>query len=158
MRRLRLLLELVRGTQAAHKLAPAEVERAHKLAGDLRAERAQLLGEASLRALEKRFSTLLTLEPTLAERLSTYRQETDALLGESLTAFHGELETAHEALPQRASERVSRARAGAARPRADAAADAFAHNAGNHPAARRRRAAPPRAAPQGRYRDPARPG
>ena len=96
VRRLKLLLELIRNTQAARKLAPAEVERAHKLAGDLRAERSRLLGEAS--ALEERFSTLLTLEPTLAERLSTYGQETDTLPEESLAAFRSELETAQEAL------------------------------------------------------------
>ena len=45
VRRLGLLIELVRSTQAARKLAPAEVERAHKLAGDLSAELERLAGD-----------------------------------------------------------------------------------------------------------------
>ena len=98
VRRLGQLVNLVRGTQEAHRLAPAEVERAHKLAGDLRAELRVDEAARELHALEEGFSTLLTLESTLAERFAAYRQTADTPSGETLAAFSRELETTQEAL------------------------------------------------------------
>jgi len=102
VRRLAGLLDLVRGAQAAGQRAPAEVERAHRLAGELRAEKLRLLGDEAreLHGLEEGFSTLLALEPALAERLGAHEQAVQggALLGETLPAFRAELETAQETL------------------------------------------------------------
>ena len=72
VRRLSGLLELIRGAQEAQQRVPAEVERAHQLAGDLRAEKLRILGDEAreLRALPETFSTLLALEPELAVKLS----------------------------------------------------------------------------------------
>lgn len=97
VRRLKLLSELIRSTQEARKLAPAEVERAHKLAADLSAERSRLVTE--VRVLEGEFGTLLALEPTFAERLRAFEQEGAETLPEGpLTAFRNELEAARETL------------------------------------------------------------
>ena len=102
VRRLAGLLELIRSAQKARQRAPAEVERAHKLAGELRAEKLRLLGEEAraVRALEERFSTLLSLDSALAGQLAGYRQEvTDGvLLGEMLGTFSGALKDAEETL------------------------------------------------------------
>lgn len=98
VRRLEQLVNLVRGTQEAHRLAPAEVERAHKLAGDLRAELRVDEAARELHALEEGFSTLLTLESTLAERFAAYRRTDETPSGETLAAFRRELETTQEAL------------------------------------------------------------
>ena len=97
VRRLGLLIELIRSTQAARKLAPAEVERAHKLAGDLSAERARVQAD-EVRALKEDFSTLLTLEPNLAERLNAYEREDAEAPPASLEPFRSELEKAQETL------------------------------------------------------------
>ncbi len=96
-RRLGLLIELIRSTQAARKLAPAEVERAHKLAGDLSAERSRVWAE-EVRALKENFSTLLTLEPSLAERLKAYEREGAETPQGSVESFRSELEAAQETL------------------------------------------------------------
>ena len=102
VRRLSGLLELIRGAQEAQQRVPAEVERAHQLAGDLRAEKLRILGEEAreLRALPDTFSTLLTLEPTLAEKLTELQKQVDGgtLLGETLKTFRSELEARREAL------------------------------------------------------------
>lgn len=98
VRRLGQLVNLVRGTQEEHRLAPAEVERAHKLAGDLRAELRVDEAARELHALEEGFSTLLTLESTLAERFAAYRRTDETPSGETLAAFRRELETTQEAL------------------------------------------------------------
>jgi hypothetical protein len=102
VRRLAGLLELVRGAQEAQQHAPAEVERAHKLAGELRAEKLRLLDEEAreLRALRESFATLLALEPPLAERLAAYQGlvEAETLLGGPLRALRSELEAAQETL------------------------------------------------------------
>ena len=102
VRRLSGLLELIRGAQEAQQRVPAEVERAHQLAGDLRAEKLRISGEEAreLRALPDTFSTLLTLEPTLAEKLTELQKQVaeGTLLGETLKAFRGELEARREAL------------------------------------------------------------
>lgn len=104
VRRLAQLLDLIRSAQEARQRAPAEVERAHKLAGELRAEKLRLLSEEAreLRGLFERFSTLLALEPALAERLSSYQQQLDAetLLAKTLSAFRHELESTEETLRQ----------------------------------------------------------
>lgn len=104
VRRLAGLLELIRSAQEARQRAPAEVERAHTLAGELRAEKLRLLGEEArvVRALGERFSTLLALDPTLAGQLTRYRQEVadGALLGETLGALSKTLEDAEETLRQ----------------------------------------------------------
>ena len=102
VRRLGGLLELIRGAQEAQQRVPAEVERAHQLAGDLRAEKLRLLGEEAreLRALPDTFSTLLTLEPEFAEKISELQQRVakGTLMGESLKALRGELEGRRETL------------------------------------------------------------
>lgn len=102
VRRLAQLLELVRSAQEAQQRAPAEVERAHKLAGELRAEKLRLLDEEAreLRALGESFATLLVLEPHLAERLAAYQGQVEAetLLGNPLQAFRNELQTTQETL------------------------------------------------------------
>jgi hypothetical protein len=102
VRRLAGLLELIRSAQEARQRAPAEVERAHKLAGELRAEKLRLLGEEArvVRTLEERFSTLLSLDPALAGQLAGYRQEVaeGMLLGETLGAFAKTLEDSEETL------------------------------------------------------------
>ncbi len=102
VRRLSGLLELIRGAQEAQQRVPAEVERAHQLAGDLRAEKLRILGEEAreLRALPNTFSTLLNLEPTLAEKLTELQKQVDGgtLLGETLKTFRSELEARREAL------------------------------------------------------------
>lgn len=102
VRRLGGLLELIRGAQEAQQRAPAEVERAHKLAADLRAEKLKLLGEEEreLRALAEDFRTLLDHEPTLAEQLAAQGRlvEAQTLLGEALPAFRAELRGAQEGL------------------------------------------------------------
>ncbi len=97
VRRLGLLIELVRSTQAARKLAPAEVERAHKLAGDLSAELERLAGDQA-RALGDEFSALLALEPSLAERLKAYGREGAETPPGSVESFRKELEAAQETL------------------------------------------------------------
>ncbi|CAA9552893.1 MAG: hypothetical protein AVDCRST_MAG86-172 [uncultured Truepera sp.] len=102
IRRLGGLLELIRGAQEAQQRAPAEVERAHKLAADLRAEKSRLLGEEEreLRVLAEEFKTLLDHEPALAERLVAQGQlvEAQTLLGEALPAFRAELRGAQDGL------------------------------------------------------------
>ena len=102
VRRLSGLLELIRGAQEAQQRVPAEVERAHQLAGDLRAEKLRILGEEAreLRALPETFSTLLVLEPPLAEKLTELQKQVSesTLLGKTLKAFRSELEARREAL------------------------------------------------------------
>ena len=102
VRRLSGLLELIRGAQEAQQRVPAEVERAHQLAGDLRADKLRLAGEEAreLRALPETFSTLLALEPPLAEKLTGLQKQVaeGTLLGDTLKAFRSELEARREAL------------------------------------------------------------
>ncbi len=102
VRRLGGLLDLIRGAQEAQQRVPAEVERAHQLAGDLRAEKLRILGDEAreLRALPETFSTLLALELTLAEKLSELqkRVEGGVLLGDTLRDFRTELAGQQEAL------------------------------------------------------------
>ena len=102
VRRLSGLLELIRGAQEAQQRVPAEVERAHQLAGDLRAEKLRILGDEAreLRALPETFSTLLALEPALTDRFTELqRQVADGtVLGDTLRTFRTDLETQQEAL------------------------------------------------------------
>lgn len=104
VRRLAQLLELIRSSQEAQQRAPAEVERAHKLAGELRAEKLQLLGEETreLLGLRENYSTLLALDAPLATRLSTFQKQVEAetLLGSALPALRAELESTQETLRQ----------------------------------------------------------
>lgn len=102
VRRLSGLLELIRGAQEAQQRVPAEVERAHQLAGDLRAEKLRILGDEAreLRALPETFSTLLALEPALMDKLTDLRGQVagGALLGDTLRTFRTDLGEAQETL------------------------------------------------------------
>ena len=102
VRRLSGLLELIRGAQEAQQRVPAEVERAHQLAGDLRAEKLRILGDEAreLRGLPETFSTLLALEPKLAEKLTELQKQVEGgvLLGDTLRSFRTDLETQQETL------------------------------------------------------------
>lgn len=102
VRRLVQLLELIRSAQVAQQRVPAEIERAHKLASELRAEKLQRLSDETreLRSLRESYSALLGLEPTFAERLEQYelRLEEETLLQGSLTDFRKELEETQETL------------------------------------------------------------
>lgn len=102
VRRLAHLLALIRSAQEAQQRVPAEIERAHKLAGELRAEKLQLLGDEAreLRGLQDNYATLLGLEPSLAARLSGFQAqvEGETLLRGALSEFRTELEATQEAL------------------------------------------------------------
>lgn len=102
VRRLSGLLELIRGAQEAQQRVPAEVERAHQLAGDLRAEKLRILGDEAreLRALPESFSTLLALEPDLGEKLTELQERVEGgtLLGDALRSFRSSLEGRQESL------------------------------------------------------------
>ena len=108
VRRLSGLLELIRGAQEAQQRVPAEVERAHQLAGDLRAEKLRLLGDEAreLRALPETFSTLLALEPALGEKLTDLQKQVaeGTVLGDTLRRFRTDLEGARETLRNALSE------------------------------------------------------
>ncbi len=102
VRRLANLLDLIRSAQDAHQRVPAEIERAHKLASELRADKLQRLSdeERDLRALRETYSALADLEPALTKRLDDYegllRQET--LLQDALPTLREELAQTAEAL------------------------------------------------------------
>ncbi len=108
VRRLSGLLELIRGAQEAQQRVPAEVERAHQLAGDLRAEKLRILGDEAreLRALPETFGTLLALEPALGEKLAgLQKQVADGnVLGDKLRTFRSELEAQRETLRKSLAE------------------------------------------------------
>ena len=120
VRRLSGLLELIRGAQEAQQRVPAEVERAHQLAGDLRAEKLRLLGDEAreLRALPESFSTLLALEPPLAERLAELQKQVEGgvLLGDTLRSFRSDLEAQRETLRKTLSEEFHTLRYGVENP------------------------------------------
>ncbi len=102
VRRLSGLLELIRGAQEAQQRVPAEVERAHQLAGDLRAEKLRILGDEAreLRALPESFGTLLALEPVHGEKLTELQEQVEGgtLLGDTLRNFRSSLEARRETL------------------------------------------------------------
>ena len=102
VRRLEHLLGLIRSAQEAQQRVPAEIERAHKLASELRAEKLQQLSHETreLRGLRESYSVLFELEPALAERLNHFEHqlEEETLLQTSLAEFRKELETTQETL------------------------------------------------------------
>lgn len=123
VRRLENLLGHIAEAQHARQLAPAELERARKLATELRklmessivegeedenASAAELTGRllrldlqneaGELGALENDFSILLSYRPDLGEKLAAMRQqhEQQRPLGEALAQFRSELQSARQ--------------------------------------------------------------